>query len=222
VGFPRHSLSPAELQALRAAEREQAPFLGYRDGAGTLRLPSLRDLDHLTLGRAEGNDLVLDWDAEVSRTHAQFTRVGATWTLVDDGLSRNGCFVNGERIQGRRRLEHGDTVRLGRTSLVFHAPGPRADSTIAAGPRDLVPLTAAEQRVLIELCRPLLDGGVAVPASNLEIASRLHLSTASVKTHIRALFSKLEIEDLPQNRKRAALAQRALDGGFVTERTLRA
>ena len=33
------------------------------------------------------------------------------WTVVDDGLSRNGTYVNGERIHGRRRLVDGDTPR---------------------------------------------------------------------------------------------------------------
>jgi pSer/pThr/pTyr-binding forkhead associated (FHA) protein len=221
VGFPPHSLSPAELDALRTVERKGAPFLGYRDGAGALRLPVL-DGDQLTVGREDGNDIVLGWDAEVSRTHAQIARVGTTWTLVDDGLSRNGCFVNGDRVQGRRRLEDGDMVRLGRTTLLFRTPGPRVDSTLNARAGDLVPLTPAERRVLVELCRPLFGGAVAAPASNDEIGARLYLSRASVKTHIRALFAKLEIEDLPQNRKRAALARSALETGLVSERELRA
>jgi DNA-binding NarL/FixJ family response regulator len=76
--------------------------------------------------------------------------------------------------------------------------------------------------VLVALCAPLLGPGVAAPAANGEIAERLSLSPAGVKTHIRALFSKLDVEDLPQNRKRAELARRALEAGLVTARDVRA
>jgi FHA domain/Bacterial regulatory proteins, luxR family len=214
--FPRHSLSPAELSALLAAEREGSPFLAYRDGTGDLRLGPLEDQTRVTLGRDEHNDFQLDWDPEVSRTHAQLELVGAEWTIVDDGLSRNGSFVNGERVHGRRRLADGDVLRLGRISIVFRAPGPAAASTAVADSAALVRLTEGERRVLVALCRPLtVPGASAVPASNREIAAELHLSPDGVKTHIRALFAKLGIEDLPQYRKRTELAQRALDSGLV-------
>jgi len=219
--FRPHSLSPAELSALLQAQRQGNPFLAYRDGTGDLRLGPLEGLTSVTLGREEHNDFELAWDAEVSRTHAQLELVGAEWTLVDDGLSRNGSFVNGERVVGRRRLADGDVLRLGRTSIVFRAPGPGAESTVVADSAALVNLTEGERRVLVSLCRPLsVPGTPAVPASNREIAAELHLSPAGVKTHIRALFAKLGIENLPQYRKRTELAQRALDSGLVSQRDL--
>ncbi len=203
------------------AEREGAPFLAYRDAAGELRLRPLRDLERATLGRSEHNEVSLAWDQEVSRTHAQLEHVGGDWTLVDDGLSRNGSFVNGERVRGRRRLDDGDIVRLGRTSLLFRAPGPGIESTAVADAAALVRLSDAERRVLVALCRPLATPGqTAVPASNREIADELQLSLDGVKTQIRSLFAKLAIEDLPQYRKRTELAQRALDVGLVTRRDL--
>ena len=36
--------------------------------------------------------------------HAALERVGDAWALIDDGLSHNGTWVNGERLIGRRRL----------------------------------------------------------------------------------------------------------------------
>ena len=54
-------------------------------------------------------------------------RVGGAWTLVDDGLSRNGSCVNGRRVHGRRRLDDGDAIVVGRTQLVFVA-GPEGRS----------------------------------------------------------------------------------------------
>jgi DNA-binding NarL/FixJ family response regulator len=130
--------------------------------------------------------------------------------------------VNGERLLARRRLLDGDVVRVGQTAIVFRAPASSGDSTAVAGSASLVRLTDAERRVLVELCRPLLQSAVvATPASNGEIAERLVLSPAGVKTHIRSLFVKLDVDDLPQNRKRAELARRALDTGLVTVRDVR-
>ncbi|MEA3075782.1 MAG: hypothetical protein QOF60_690, partial [Actinomycetota bacterium] len=111
MGFSPHSLAPAEIAALLEAERQGEPFLAYKDGSGDLRLLTLAERTEITVGRVPENDLALDWDPEISRTHAQLELVGAGWTLVDDGLSRNGSFVNGERVHSRRRLVDGDVLR---------------------------------------------------------------------------------------------------------------
>jgi DNA-binding CsgD family transcriptional regulator len=222
MGFPRHSLLPSELGALREAERRGDPFLAFKDSGGDLRVMPLGEIDNATIGRSEHSDVTLTWDPQVSRVHAQLERVGGDWTLSDDGLSRNGSFVNGERVLGRRRLLDGDTLRFGNTTLLFRAPGPAVVSTAVADAAALAKLSAGERRVLVALCRPLaIRGSVAVPASNREIADELHLSLDGVKTHIKALFAKLDIENLPQYQKRTELARRALDTGLVTPRDLR-
>ena len=221
MGFRPHSLSPSELEGLLEAERQGVPFLAYRDGTGDLRLEPLASRGRVAIGRSERADLPLAWDAEVSRTHAQLELLGGEWTLVDEGLSRNGSFVNGERVLGRRRLCDGDLLRLGHTALLFRAPEPVGETTAGNDSAALARLTEAERRVLVALCRPLAgtEGG-AGPAGNREIAEELHLSLAGVKTHIRALFAKLDIDDLPQYRKRTELARRALDAGLVTPRDM--
>src|SRR5262245_28075802 len=155
--FPPHSLGPEQLGKLLDAEREGRPFVAYRDGSGDLRLETLGDADRLTIGRGEHNGIALDWDPEVSRTHAQLELIGEEWTLVDDGLSRNGSFVNGERVASRRRLADGDVVLVGQTSLLFRAPGPVLKTTVSREPTGAVRLTEAQRRVLVALCRPLLD-----------------------------------------------------------------
>ena len=221
MAFPRHSLSPAELASLLEAERKGGAFLAYRDGVGDLRIRPLEGVTNVTIGRGEHNDFQLDWDGEVSRTHAQLVLIGAEWTVVDDGLSQNGSFVNGERIVGRRRLTDGDVVRLGRTVINFRAPPLARASTAISDLAAHVRLTDGERRVLVALCRPAaVPGASGVPAGNREIAAELHISPDGVKTHIRALFTKLGIEDLPQYRKRTELAQRALESGLVTQRDL--
>jgi hypothetical protein len=71
--------------------------------------------------------------------------------------------------------------------------------------------------VLVELCRPFgADSSFAAPAGNRAIAERLHVSLDAVKAHLRVLFERFGVDDLPQNEKRAQLADRALRSGAVT------
>ena len=219
----RHALTPIELQHRIQAEREQRPFLLFRDGDGVQRLVPLDPAHRLTLGREPECDIALSWDAQVSRVHAQLECVGGHWTLVDDGLSRNGSFVGGERVAGRRRLADGDSLRLGRTQLVFRIPGPLRDSTTVldtAMPTSKS-LSEAQRRVLLALCRPYKGSpAFATPATNAEIAAELVVSVDAVKTHMRALFERFGVEHYPQNQKRARLVEQAFLSGVVNERDL--
>jgi pSer/pThr/pTyr-binding forkhead associated (FHA) protein len=216
-----HLSTPAELKQRIEAERRGAPFLVYRDASGDQVLFGLdASRDRFTIGRRAESDLALDWDGEVSRLHAQLESVGQEWTLVDDGLSRNGSFVNGERIRGRRRLRDGDMVRVGKTVILFRAPSDAvqesnevsSDSLTAAG------VSPGQRRVLVALCRPLAGARYATPPSNRELAAELYLSIETVKFHLHALFELFGIERLPQHHKRAALARLALERGVVGPR----
>lgn len=214
------SISPSERAALLAAEREGGPFLAYRDVYGDLRLVPLGSTERVRIGRTAGNDVVLEGDAEVSRSHALLEYEASGWRVVDDGMSRNGTYVNGERIRRHHRLADRDVLRVGGTPIQFRHPAMVVDDSTAVSlaPPD-ARVTGAERRVLVALCHPLLQPGVvAVPASNGEIAAALHLSLPGVKSHVRSLFAKLGVDDLPQNRKRAELARRALELGLVTSR----
>jgi pSer/pThr/pTyr-binding forkhead associated (FHA) protein len=217
-----HPASPVEMQARILAEREGQPFLLLRDADQAqhiIRLPD--DVDRLTIGRGEGVDLSLDWDERVSRVHAELERVGETWALSDDGLSRNGSFVNGKRVRGRRRLEEGDELRLGGTRVVFRAPeggvGGAATTKVSQSVVAFTAVSDAQRRVLVALCRPFAGGDPwARPATNKDIAAELYLTVPAVKTHLRALFGRFGIEDLGQNEKRLRLAELAFQAGLVS------
>jgi hypothetical protein len=214
----------AELKARTEAERGGVPFLLYRDGEDRQRLFSFeRDVVQASVGRRETSDLVLDWDDQVSRLHAQFERVEQDWTVVDDGLSRNGTFVNGERLSGRRRLADGDSLRFGATTMIFRSPqvDEQAGTAVASQIPTAVDLSTTQRRVLVALCRPYKDGtAFATPATNQQVADELFLSVDAVKTHLRVLFAKFGIEQLPQNQKRIRLVERAFYAGLITERDL--
>src|SRR5262249_57784473 len=107
---------PAEVRERTEAERRGHPFLVYR---GDNHLQQILALDghgdRLSVGRGLTNELSLPHDTEVSRLHAEFECIGGEWTVTDDGLSRNGTYVNGQRGSGRHRLRDGDLIRGGQT-----------------------------------------------------------------------------------------------------------
>jgi pSer/pThr/pTyr-binding forkhead associated (FHA) protein len=204
-------------QMVLAAEREGLPFLVFRDPAGALQILRFGERSELTLGRNPAADLSISWDDEVSALHAVIERLAGELTLRDDGLSRNGSYINGERVHGIRRLRDGDTLRLGRTTVLIRRPADARRSATLPGshPLPAPQLSDQQRRVLDVLCRPLRDAGaLAILPTNQEIADELYLSVAAVKLHLRALFEKFGIGDLPQNKKRLALAQQALRSGL--------
>lgn len=71
-----------------------------------------------TLGRSGDNVVALDGDDFASGHHAR-VESGLDGTWVIDLGSTNGTFVNGERVNGRRRLHEGDLLQVGDTELVF-------------------------------------------------------------------------------------------------------
>jgi pSer/pThr/pTyr-binding forkhead associated (FHA) protein len=217
----RHAATAHELYDRLGAERGAHPFLVFRDGEGRQVLFVLSEArTRVSIGRNEANDVALGWDSEVSRLHAELERIGGEWTVADDGLSRNGSYVNEERVAGRRRLRDGDIVRLGRTAIAFRVPD-HADSrpTSPAGSGVAVPkLSPGQRRVLVALCRPFKDTHMAAPATNQQIADELYLSIDAVKANLRALFAAFGVDHLPQNQKRSVLAIRAMQAGVVSGR----
>jgi FHA domain len=220
----RHLLTPRDVKRIHDAEKAGEPFLAYRDGGEQLALHVLGSTDRVvTVGRRAENNLALVWDAEVSGLHAELRRLGGEWTIADDGFSTNGTFVGERRTNGRHRLKHGDRVRVGRTVLMYNgAQVIDAGRTLTASPIRALPVpTQAQRRVLVALCRPHLTGSPHPgPASNQQIAAEAFLSVDAVKSHLRTLFASFGVSELPQARKRARLAEIALELGIVTTRDL--
>ena len=153
-----HAATATELQAVLAAERSDQPFLLHRDEDGELRIVALDPAAELTIGRRDTNRVALTWDEEVSRVHCQIECVGGDWTVSDEGLSRNGTFVNEERIAGRRRLYDGEVVRVGATRLLFRAPADETGRTVTtAAKHGETPLTDRQRAILAALARPFVE-----------------------------------------------------------------
>jgi hypothetical protein len=192
--------------------------------------PSGRDMiplsgQRVTLGKASTNDVSLDHDDTVSRLHAVFENLGFAWSIRDLG-SRNGTFLNGERISAERVLRSRDEVRVGKTKLIFwevrdSGEGPRDEETMAAQPSELPPrLTRREVDVLVVLCRPLVsDDPFPEPASVRRMAGELFVTEAAVKQHLQNLYDKFAIPT--EGDRRVRLANEALRRGAVTIAQLR-
>jgi class 3 adenylate cyclase len=130
VVVARHPSTARELKDLVELRHTGVPFLLYRDASGTQCVCVLEGDRALTIGRGSDVDVCLAWDPSVSLVHAEAVRMGAHWLIGDDGVSRNGTFLNGARLNGRRRLRHGDVIRIGRTALTFNdAREERRDAT---------------------------------------------------------------------------------------------
>lgn len=203
-------MSPSELQALIKAERLRVPFLFLRDGEGEQQLIRL-DEDRMVIGRMPGSELEISWDPRVSGVHAYLERRGIAWVLEDDGLSRNGTFVNGERLRGQRTLRDGDVITVGDTAIGYRLPQDQPLNVTVTTPTAAPPeVSEAQRRVLVALCRPLTRAESAAPATNEQISEELFLSLSAVKGHLRVLFGRFGLDQAPQNQKRLLLAERAL------------
>ncbi|MGQ9575470.1 MAG: SpoIIE family protein phosphatase [Thermoguttaceae bacterium] len=118
--------------------------------------------DCAVLGRHPDCDVVLDVGA-VSRQHAQILRIGENYYL-EDLNSRNGTYLNDERIQGRRKLSENDQIRICDLVFAFHLGAPGAGGPARA-------LEPTEQAVVM-----VDEPGLGVSST---ILSKLDVSTGS-------------------------------------------
>jgi DNA-binding CsgD family transcriptional regulator len=165
-----------------------------------------------TVGSSPQCDLVVD-DSSVSRTHLLLEHLGGAWFVEDLG-SRNGTYLNGHRITGRRVVRPGDELRLGFARAVMRGlvSGGGAETKFVNEPPTLTP---RERDVLVSLCRPLRSGDpFTEPASIREIAAALFVSDAAVKQHLGNLFQKFGVVE--GDRRRLRLANAALSSGAIT------
>lgn len=218
--YETRMVSPRHLKERIEAERTGIPFLHWLDDGGEQHLLMLTaDHTRVTIGRRDQSDVPLTWDGEVSRAHALLEPVGGEWTLIDDGLALNGTYVNGSRIHGRHRLEDKDHMYFGQTRVVYREPGSEPGSQSTARALDSpasIPLTETHRKLLIALCRPIVESNSATPATNPQIAAEVHLSVDGVKGHMRHLFDRFELGDKPQNEKRQQLVAIVLGSGLLS------
>jgi hypothetical protein len=168
-----------------------------------------------TVGKASTNLVCLEHDGTVSRVHAVLENLGFAWSIRDVG-SRNGTYLNGEKITAERVLRSGDELRVGNSRLVFwELKQGGEDDTEAVEPTQRPPhLTRRELEVLVVLCRPMVsDDPFPEPASVRHMARELFVSEAAIKQHLQNMYDKFAIP--AEGDRRIRLANEAIRRGAV-------
>lgn len=82
-----------------------------------------------SVGRMPDNDVVIS-DGSVSRRHCTIIVHAQNGCEIHDTASKNGTFVNGQRIDGPVRLKNGDQIRMCDHTVVFKSASdaPNAES----------------------------------------------------------------------------------------------
>ena len=81
------------------------------------------DAEEIRIGRGAENELQID-NLALSRYHAGIERIEGVH-FIKDFSSQNGTFVNGEKVPGRRALNDGDRIGLGKFVVLFRCqPAP--------------------------------------------------------------------------------------------------
>ena len=155
-------------------------------------LPFRLDVGTFVVGRTKGAAILIK-DTTLSRRHARLIRT-ADSLIVEDLTSRNGTFVNGERIK-RQKVELGDEIRMGAVVCqvvasplsASHIDESETTSTMqyAGGTTvEFDELTKAQ----LEVLRLVLQG-----LDEASIAERLNRSAHTVHTHLKAIFRQLGV-----------------------------
>ncbi|AKK26083.1 FHA domain-containing protein [Mycobacterium sp. EPa45] len=181
--------------------------------------------ERVTVGKSSSNVVSLEHDSTVSRLHAVLENLGYAWSIRDVG-SRNGTYINGEKISAERVLRSGDELRVGKSKLVFWEVRDAdevtiGEATVSVAPTQPAPrLTPRELEVLVVLCRPLVSGDPFPEAVSVrQMAQELFVTEAAIKQHLQNLYDKFAIP--PEGERRVRLANEAIRRGAVTLNMLR-
>lgn len=155
------------------------------------------------IGRSPECEVRLPAAPTVSRVHAVITAT-AQGLQVSDAGSRNGTFVNGERITAGVPFTVVDRVRVGPYVIAMEGDD-QAETVEAGGPdtsrlRVETGLSARELEVLA-----LVAGG----CTDQQVAERLVLSVKTVRSHLD------RIRDKTGCRRRPELARFAFEHGIA-------
>lgn len=154
--------------------------------------------------------LITVGERSVSGRHAEIDGEGGEFAIKDIG-SRNGTFVNDERIEGRVKLKHGDTIRFGNAQARFQDPAKQQ----AAATKQLSATVAGSQLATLDLGAGQIDideaGGATITG---EVAGKGRFGALDVNPEAK-LKAVLEISNaLAGTVDLASLLPKILDSLF--------
>src|SRR5262245_1475110 len=109
----------------------------------------LLEQEEMVLGRDETCDMVIPI-RQISRQHIVFRRVDDGKYVIEDLGSKNGTWLNGNRVEGMREVRDGDEIHVAlKVRLRFLGSGVTAPNT--EGLPDKVPSMAEKGRLKIDV-----------------------------------------------------------------------
>src|SRR5262245_54966688 len=113
-GFRRYG--PSRAEAVESPSLKKAVFYLYVTAPGMAARKVSLDRPVTTIGRSSMNDLPIS-DKMLSRQHARIVRDNDGGLTVEDLGSRNGTFLNGDRLTMVQPLKPGDRITVGGVTL---------------------------------------------------------------------------------------------------------
>ena len=177
------------------------------------------DKRKVVIGRAKAGlhiDLDLTPDKTVSRPHAAISQEGQRYWIEDLNSSR-GTLVNGEEIKGmgRRRLEPGDAVQIGDTSLVLESAeraAPADSEATVRGMGDITQTLDAQSSLFAGREGPSVDMGRRL-ALLYDLPLQLSIE-AGLDTVLQAIVERL-VAAIPHAARGALLVRDAGTGQLL-------
>ncbi len=150
------------------------------------------------LGRSSSCSFVVT-DLSVSRYHAEVTATELR-ILVKDLGSRNGTYVDGQRVQ-EAEVEPGQSVRFGNAQfqVICHDQPEVIEQDNSELSTYIVPAPPAPPAVeqLSEAQKRVLDL-LLQGRSEKEVACRLEISQHTVHNHVKEIYRRMEVNSRPE------------------------
>jgi len=140
-----------------------------RQQGQTFEIPHQATQGHVEIGRAPFCAIQL-YDMQCSGRHARFSFDGER-LVIDDLRSKNGTFVNGDRITEKTELHDGDTITIGSSEIAVegledakteHEREVRRSRSEAAEKASTAHQLAGETMAGIHLDKPVYEGETSV------------------------------------------------------------
>jgi len=144
----------------------------------------------LTIGRKESNDISIE-NLAVSGHHAKIDSVGDGY-LLTDLQSKNGSFVN-KQLVSSHWLKHGDTVVIGKHTLVFsYAEGEEKPEEEAGGAMDQTMVMDTDQyRQMLDHAMKASGAETAKPKQQQKIGVLSYLSGGEGEVELKKKLTKI-------------------------------
>ncbi|MBM2812507.1 MAG: hypothetical protein HW416_3266, partial [Chloroflexi bacterium] len=162
--------SPAGLSAPTTA------ILEVTSGSGLGRQYTLTDAE-MSIGRADDNDIVLV-DSYASRKHARVAKLGDRYVWSDSSGVTEPTHINGNLVSAAHALSDGDSIEVGRTTLVFRRiqqKGPSAAETQRTAMASVTPPPGRPLLLVIGGVQHTVAPGMTIAAQELSGAGAGHV-----------------------------------------------